>query len=129
MNRSISDVSWFEFGRQLEYKSAWNSKHFCKVDQYFASTQICSECGNKAHLSLKDRVYLCSNCKAVLDRDYNAALNLQREGIRILKEGCELEDNNNTVATTGINACGLVSVETRLNQEKRGFQQPLLAVA
>ena len=93
MNRNISDVSWFEFGRQLEYKSVWNSKHFVKVDQYFASTQLCSKCGNKAHLSLKDRIYLCPNCKAVLDRDYNAALNLQNEGIRILKEGFESEEN------------------------------------
>ena len=84
MNRSISDVSWFEFGRQLEYKSVWNSKHFVKVDRYFASTQLCSKCGSKAHLSLKDRIYLCPNCKSVLDRDYNAALNLRNEGIQIL---------------------------------------------
>ena len=129
MNRNISDVSWHEFGRQLEYKSTWNSKHFCKVDQYFASTQLCSKCGGKSYLSLKDRVYVCQNCKSVLDRDYNAALNLRNEGIRILKEGFELEKNKkNTVATTGINACGLVSIETRLKQEKRGFQQSVMAV-
>jgi len=76
-------------------------------------------------------VYFCQNqnCKTILDRDYNAALNLQNEGISILKEGYESENNNNnTVATTGINACGLVSIETRLKQEKRGFQQSVMAV-
>lgn len=119
MNKGISDVSWYEFGRQLEYKSAWNFKHFCKVDQYFPSTQLCSECGSKATLSLEDRVYVCSNCKAVLDRDYNAALNLLGEGMRIL----------NTVATTGINACGLDSMESRVKQEKRRFQLPAMAIA
>ena len=132
MNRSISDVSWHEFGRQLEYKSVWNFKHFVKVDQYFPSTQICSKCGSKAHLSLKDRVYFCQNqnCKTILDRDYNAALNLQNEGISILKEGYESENNNNnTVATTGINACGLDSVESRVKQEKRRFQHPVMVVA
>ena len=75
-------------------------------------------------------MYICSNCKSVLDRDYNAAINLQNEGIRILKEACELKsDNKDTVSTTGINACGLVSMETRLKQEKRKFQQSLMAVA
>ena len=133
MNRSISDVSWFEFGRQLEYKSVWNSKHFVKVDRYFASTQLCSKCGSKAHLSLKDRIYFCPNCKAILDRDYNAALNLRNEGIRILRKGFDEENkknnnNNNTVATTGINACGLDSIESRVKQGKRRFQQPVMVV-
>ena len=127
MNKSISDVSWYEFGRQLEYKGVWNSKYFVKVDQYFPSTQICSTCGNQAHLSLKDRVYSCQNCKAILDRDYNASINLRNEGMKILQVS-ELE-NDNTVAATGINACGLDSIESRLNQEKRKFQQPVMAVA
>ena len=132
MNRSISDVSWYEFGRQLEYKSIWNSKYFCKVDQYFASTQLCSKCGDKTHLSLKDRVYICPSCKSVMDSDHNASLNLQNEGLRILKKefAKETENKNNTVATTGIKACGLDSLELRMKQEKRRFQQPLkMAVA
>ena len=130
-NLSTSDVSWYEFGRQLEYKSAWNFKHFCRVDQYFASTQLCSNCGSKAHLSSKDRAYLCPNCKTILDRDYNASINLQNEGMRILKISCEQEKENksNTVATTGINACGLDALASRWKQEKRKFQQPVMAVA
>ena len=77
-------------------------------------------------------MYFCQNqnCKTILDRDYNAALNLQNEGISILKEGYESENNNNnTVATMGINACGLDSVESRVKQEKRRFQHPVMVVA
>ena len=79
MNRSISDVSWYEFGRMLEYKSKWNSKHFCKVDRFFPSTQLC----NKMSLSLKDRTYSCPNCLTVCGRDDNASLNIRDEGIKI----------------------------------------------
>jgi len=132
LNRSTSDVSWYEFGRQLEYKSIWNSKYFCKVDQYFPSTQICSKCNSKAHLSLKDRMYLCPNCKIHLDRDYNASLNLHKEGIRILSELLNKKINTSkscTAAAAGINACGLGSIESRLKQEKRKFQQPSMVVA
>ena len=130
-NLSTSNVSWYEFGRQLEYKSAWSFKHFCRVDQYFASTQLCSNCGSLAHLSTKDRVYCCPNCKTILDRDYNASINLQNEGMRILKISCEQEnkDKSNTVAATGINACGLDALASRWKQEKRKFQQPAMAVA
>jgi putative transposase len=109
MNRSILDVSWYEFGGMLYYKSVWNSKYFCKIDQYFPSTQKCSQCGAIAHLSLKDRVYVCPICKAVLGRDPNASINIKNEGMRILR---------NTVATTGIQACGPTALAVGLKQEQ-----------
>jgi len=120
MNRSIADVSWYEFARQLAYKSIWNSKYFVQVDQYFASTQLCSQCGSMAHLSLKDRMYVCPNCGAVLDRDYNSSLNLKNEGIRILI---------NTVGITGIQACGSIPLGVEVKREKRRFRRPIVAVA
>ena len=104
INRNISDVSWYEFGRMLEYKSVWNSKHFLKIDQYFPSTQLCNKCGNKMKISIEDRIYSCPNCKTVLDRDYNAALNIRNEGIRILKNIKDIKNTKDTVATTGIKA-------------------------
>jgi len=117
MNRNVSDVSWYEFGRILEYKSVWNSKHFMKIDRYFPSTQLCSSCGSRAHLLLKDRVYVCPNCKEVLDRDYNASLNILKEGIKRLKI-------SNTVATTGLQACGTTStVKVVTKQEKLSLHQ------
>jgi putative transposase len=120
MNRSVSDVSWYEFGRMLEYKSAWNSKHFAKIDRYFASTQLCNSCGHQMTLSLKDRVYSCQNCKAVSDRDVNAARNIRDEGLRLL---------NNTVATTEIYACGSTALAVEAKQEKRRFRVPEMALA
>ena len=113
MNRSMSDASWFEFARQLQYKSGWKSKYFCKVDRYFPSTQICSRCGNKQDMKLEDRVYLCSNpnCKAVSGRDPNSSIVLKNEGIRILKE-------LNTVATTGIKVCGPTALAGGTKQKK-----------
>ena len=115
MNRSISDVSWYEFGRILEYKSKWNSKYFTKIDQYFASTQICNNCGNQMKLSLKDRIYSCQNCEAVSDRDINASKNIRDGGINKLKQ--------DTVATTGIKVCGQTAIAGWTKQKKRKFQQ------
>lgn len=123
MNRSISDVSWYEFGRMLEYKTTWNSKWFIKVDQYFASTQICNSCGSKMNLSLKDRIYSCTNCKAVSGRDANASRNIRDEGIKILK------NKQNTVATTEIQVCGQTPLGGWMKQKKRRFRQSAMAVA
>ena len=111
MNRSISDVSWYELGRMLEYKSAWNSKHFIKIDRYFPSTQLCNKCGSKMSLSLKDRIYSCPNCKAVSGRDANASLNIRDEGIRKL-------NTKNTLATRGIQVCGSSSLEPGMKQKQ-----------
>lgn len=122
MNRSILDASWYEFGQMLLYKSAWRGKYFCKVDQFFASTQLCSVCGGMMSLSLKDREYVCKHCGAVLGRDYNSSINLYTEGMSMLRKMY-------TVATTGIYACGLSSKEERTKQEKLEQQRPLVAFA
>jgi putative transposase len=124
INRSISDVSWYEFGRILNYKSAWNSKHFAQVNQYFPSTQICNSCGNRMNLSIKDRVYSCPNCKAVSDRDLNASRNIKDEGIKILKQIKE-----NTVAATEIKARGSTAIAVGMKREKRRFRQSSMIAA
>lgn len=87
--KSISDVSWSEFFRMLEYKAIWTGKQLIKVDTYFASTQICSGCGIK-NPQTKDtsvRSWMCSTCHAVHSRDKNAAINLLNEGLRLLTVG------------------------------------------
>lgn len=75
--RSISDVSFYEFKRQLEYKARYNDRVFYQVDRFYPSSKTCSNCGSlKENLTLDDRVYCCDNCGTSIDRDYNASLNL-----------------------------------------------------
>ena len=83
--KSISDVSWSKFVELLEYKCDWYGRELIQIDKFFPSSKTCSSCGNiKTDLTLKDREYVCSCCELVIDRDYNAALNILREGLKIL---------------------------------------------
>jgi putative transposase len=78
LSQSISDCSFSEIRRQIEYKSLWNNKTLIIADRYFPSTKTCSICGNiKSTIKLSDRIYICNNCNSELDRDLNAALNLK----------------------------------------------------
>ena len=84
--KSISDVSWGEFIRQLEYKMAWQHKRLIRIDSFFPSSQLCSVCGAK-NADVKDlsvREWMCSECGAIHDRDINAAVNILNEGLRLL---------------------------------------------
>ena len=75
--KAISDVSFYEFKRQLEYKATYNGREIHQVDQFYPSSKLCSHCDAlKEDLTLKDRVYCCDKCGARLDRDYNASINL-----------------------------------------------------
>jgi putative transposase len=80
--KHISDASWGEFARQLEYKTKWYGSTLVKADRFYPFSKTCSQCGAvKAKLSLDERTYDCETCGLVLDRDVNAAINLARLGL------------------------------------------------
>ena len=83
--KSISDVSWGEFLRQLEYKCEWYGKYLVKIPQYYASSQNCHVCGykNADVKDLKIRSWVCPECGANHDRDINAAKNILNKGMEI----------------------------------------------
>ena len=80
LSKSVQQQCFGEFRRQIEYKSAWNNIHVVIADRFFPSSKLCSCCGNiKKDLKLSDRVYRCE-CGNIIDRDYQASLNLKRYG-------------------------------------------------
>ena len=75
--KSISDVGWGEFTRQLKYKAEWYGREVIEADPFYPSSQICSECGHRdGKKKLHIREWTCSKCGVVHDRDINAAKNL-----------------------------------------------------
>ena|SRR5579883_2426064 len=77
--RSIMDMGFFEFRRQLEYKAAMRGGQVVVADRFFASSKTCSACGHKLDdLPLSVRQWTCPDCGSIHDRDVNAAINLKK---------------------------------------------------
>lgn len=79
LSRTISEQNFYEFIRQMKYKCAEKGIEFIQVDRFFPSSKTCSSCGCiKSDLKLSDRTFICEHCGNVIDRDYNAAINLMQ---------------------------------------------------
>jgi len=85
LSKKISEASFYEIIRQLEYKSKFKGKQFYQIDTYYPSSQECHVCGNidKKYKSLNERVYKCSKCQNEIDRDLNASINIMFEGLKL----------------------------------------------
>ena len=82
---SILEMNFGEFKRILEYKAKWYNRRIIFVDRFYPSSKTCNHCCyiNK-QLTLKDREWVCPNCGKTINRDYNAALNILDEGLKII---------------------------------------------
>lgn len=81
LSKAIQEQNFNEFIRIMKYKCEINGIEFIQADKYFPSSKTCSCCGKiKKNLKLSDRIYKCNYCGLIIDRDYNAAINLMNYG-------------------------------------------------
>ena len=86
LSKAVQQQGFYEFRRQIEYKSEWSNIPVITADRFFPSSKLCSCCGTiKKDLKLSDRTYKCE-CGNVIDRDFQASLNLQTYGENVLKQ-------------------------------------------
>ena len=86
LSKAIGEQGWYQIRQMLEYKCQLYGIQLIVADRFYASSKLCSHCGaKKVDLQLSDRLYVCDKCMTSIDRDYNAALNLQMYGKNILK--------------------------------------------
>ena len=85
LSRAISGIGWFEFRRQLEYKSTLYGRKLVVIDRFYPSTKTCSRCGTKKDsIALSERVFHCDHCGLEIDRDLNATINIHTAGLAVI---------------------------------------------
>ena len=88
LSKSISDASWSEFLRQLEYKAKWYGRELVGIDRWYPSSKRCSDCGYTApKMPLNVRQWTCPECGSIHDRDVNAARNVLAAGLAVSARG------------------------------------------
>ena len=88
LSTKINDATFSEIIRQLSYKAKFKGKNFYQINTYYPSSQICSKCDNqdKKYKDLNEREYKCIKCGQMLDRDFNASINIMFEGLKLYME-------------------------------------------
>ena len=86
--KSIQELSLNRFETILKYKSIWYNRHLINIDRFYPSSKTCSDCGYiNNELKLSDREWICPDCGVLHDRDLNASINIENEGLKIYKIG------------------------------------------
>lgn len=86
LSKAVQQQGFYEFRRQIEYKSEWSNIPVIIADRFFPSSKLCSCCGTiKKDLKLSERTYKCE-CGNIIDRDLQASLNLKIYGENVLKQ-------------------------------------------
>ena len=89
LSRAVSDMGFFEFRRQLDYKAAQRGGMIVVADRWYPSSKTCSACGHRLEtLSLSVRDWTCPECGSVHDRDVNAAINLRNLAVSSTVSAC-----------------------------------------
>jgi len=84
LGKSVHDLGWGEFVRMLSYKCKKYGKTLIMIDKFYPSSKACMACGYiHKGLTLSDRLYICPSCGNIIDRDWQAAINILSEGLRI----------------------------------------------
>ncbi|MEU1787078.1 IS607 family element RNA-guided endonuclease TnpB [Streptomyces sparsogenes] len=97
LNRSILDAAPGELRRQLSYKTIWYGSKLAVLDRWWPSSKTCSECGwRNPSLTLADRMFRCGGCGMSMDRDQNAARNIERHATPVDQDvACDRRDTEN----------------------------------
>ena len=117
--QAIGDVGWYEFRRQLTYKAAWYGSRMVLADRWEPSSRTCSGCGwYDANLTLSDRTFHCQPCGLVMDRDWNAAINLSK-----LADSSPESENACGVESAGLPRQRQVQLSTQSVSKRRKKQE------
>ncbi|HEV2661794.1 MAG TPA: RNA-guided endonuclease TnpB family protein [Ktedonobacteraceae bacterium] len=114
--QAVSDSNFGEIRRQLEYKAQWHGVYLIVIDRFSPSSQLCSNCQwRNEGLTLADRVFVCLDCGAVKDRDYNAAQNIKRVAVSSIdtQNACG-QRSAGSYSSTGETALGEAGTEHHL---------------
>jgi putative transposase len=84
LHRKLNDCCFSSFVQKLMYKAKWYGRQVIKIDRWFPSSQLCSECGWRNEELGEERHWTCFNCFTLHDRDYNASKNILNEGLRMM---------------------------------------------
>jgi putative transposase len=129
--KSISDAAFYEFKRQLEYKSKLSGSNIVLADRFFPSSKTCSCCGYiYKELALSERVWTCPVCGAKHERDVNASKNLEFVALRYKEtlNACREGVSPNTVAAVRRLGVGLSSVKQESKQNLKPLNNELNAI-